>query len=364
MPSGNLYETLEVDRGADKDAIRRAYMKLSKQHHPDRGGDAEKFKEIQKAYETLYDDGKRQMYDMTGATDGEAPPDGGMPFGFGGGGPMPDIFSMFGGLGGMFNTANMRQGPPPKRRQKPAPKITEMPVSIHDFYYGKQVKISFERRKFCDVCRGDGALSYKSCNDCQGRGYQERMMQIGPGFAAVNRAPCGPCEGRGRSISKICEKCRGGKFMTQEKTLDVFVQPGSRPGEVLMFPNECSDDPAYVEPGDVHIVFQEADESGPWRRSGDDLYCDMSVTLLESLVGCEGRVQGHPGFPEGLAVTVPAGTLHGEVLTVAGRGMPKKSTNKQFGTLFVRVVVSVTEKDRVVLRERGVELSKLWEPRT
>jgi len=57
------YETLGVSESADADEIKRAYRKLASQHHPDKGGDTQKFQEIQSAYDTLQDPAKREQYD-------------------------------------------------------------------------------------------------------------------------------------------------------------------------------------------------------------------------------------------------------------------------------------------------------------
>lgn len=64
------YETLGISKTATADEIKKAYRKLASQHHPDKGGDKTKFQEIQKAYDTLGDDSKRQQYDMGGNNDG------------------------------------------------------------------------------------------------------------------------------------------------------------------------------------------------------------------------------------------------------------------------------------------------------
>lgn len=58
------YDILGVAKEANADEIKRAYRKLASQHHPDKGGDKNKFQEIEQAYRTLSDDSKRQHYDM------------------------------------------------------------------------------------------------------------------------------------------------------------------------------------------------------------------------------------------------------------------------------------------------------------
>jgi len=63
-----LYESLGVKANAVKADIKKAYRKLAKKHHPDRGGDEAMFKEIQKAYDVLGDASKREHYDRTGDT--------------------------------------------------------------------------------------------------------------------------------------------------------------------------------------------------------------------------------------------------------------------------------------------------------
>ena len=59
----NYYETLGIDRGASPDDIKRAYRKMASQHHPDKGGDKNKFQEIEEAYRILSDNQKRAQYD-------------------------------------------------------------------------------------------------------------------------------------------------------------------------------------------------------------------------------------------------------------------------------------------------------------
>jgi curved DNA-binding protein CbpA len=70
----DYYAALEVDKNASADAIKKAYFKKAKQYHPDvnkSAGAKERFSEINEAYETLGDDSKKRVYDMTGMTSDE-----------------------------------------------------------------------------------------------------------------------------------------------------------------------------------------------------------------------------------------------------------------------------------------------------
>ena len=60
------YKTLGIDKNATADEIKRAYRKMANQHHPDKGGNAADFQNVQAAYDTLSDAGKRQLYDSGG----------------------------------------------------------------------------------------------------------------------------------------------------------------------------------------------------------------------------------------------------------------------------------------------------------
>jgi DnaJ-class molecular chaperone len=59
----DYYAALGVPRTATADEIKRAFRKLASQHHPDKGGDTQKFQAIQEAYATLGDEQKRAEYD-------------------------------------------------------------------------------------------------------------------------------------------------------------------------------------------------------------------------------------------------------------------------------------------------------------
>lgn len=82
-----------MKQNATKDEIRKAFKKLAIKHHPDRGGDSEKFKEINAAHEVLSDPEKRELYDKYGLEGLKGMSSGG------GGGGFGDIFDIFFGGG-------------------------------------------------------------------------------------------------------------------------------------------------------------------------------------------------------------------------------------------------------------------------
>jgi DnaJ-class molecular chaperone len=66
--SKDYYKILGVNKNASQEEIKQAFRRLAQQHHPDKGGEEKKFKEINEAYSVLSDDNKRQQYDQFGAT--------------------------------------------------------------------------------------------------------------------------------------------------------------------------------------------------------------------------------------------------------------------------------------------------------
>lgn len=105
----DYYNILGIDRNASEADIKQAYRKLAMRHHPDRGGDQEKFKQIQEAYATLSDPDKRQQYD-------NPQPQGGFHFGAGFPPGFEEIFNQFGFGGGGGGPFGFRQSPPQHNR--------------------------------------------------------------------------------------------------------------------------------------------------------------------------------------------------------------------------------------------------------
>jgi molecular chaperone DnaJ len=259
------------------------------------------------------------------------------PFNMGG---MGNIFgSMFGGMNRQHN----------QKQQKGPAKIHEIGLTLRDFYYGKRLEIKFDRQKFCSQCKGEGSESFESCSPCRGLGVREMQVMIGPGMMAVTRGQCDKCNGNGKCASGVCSGCNGSKFTNQHKTLHVTIEPGMVPGDTLKFPNECSDNHLYEEPGDVHIVFREADDISRLVRIEDVLHATHTISLSEALLGTKCTINGHPAHTNGLVVDIPQGTMHGDNIIVQGEGMPCRGTTRR-GNLQISISLEVKmdEKNRLI----------------
>ena len=134
MSQKNPYTILGIQPNASQEEIKKAYRKLSLKHHPDRGGDAEKFKELSAAYEQLTNTDRNNINSFNNQ---------GVPIN------MDDLIkSMFGGMNmdfhpGSGNTFNFQHIQ--KQFQKPPPIIKHLSISLEQAYNGCAMPIEIER---------------------------------------------------------------------------------------------------------------------------------------------------------------------------------------------------------------------------
>mmetsp|Transcript_9186 Transcript_9186/g.17522 ORF Transcript_9186/g.17522 Transcript_9186/m.17522 type:complete len:420 (+) Transcript_9186:327-1586(+) len=305
-----LYETLEVSKDATQKEIKKAYFRLSKMHHPDKGGDEHKFKEISAAYEILSDPEKRKAYDKYGL-EGVDDEGGAQARG-------EDLFSMFfGGGGRRGRSAGPRKGPSVQHPIK---------VSLEDLYNGKTVKLAINRK----VITGD----VKECGKCHGQGIVMEVRQLGPGMITQMQRHCPVCDGQGSTAPTKSER----------KVLEVNVEKGMRHNQKITFRGMADETPG-VEAGDIHFIIQEK-EHELFKRKGADLLVTKDVSLNQALTGFTWKVK-HLDGREVAIKTRPGQVIESEttdeesgrtlpfIMMVKDEGMPSHGNPFVKGNLYV-----------------------------
>ena len=338
----NLYDTLGVPKNASADEIKKAYRKLAREHHPDSGDDETKFKEIQGAYDVLSDSEKRTQYDQFGSTNGRAP--------FGGGGTQFQDFDLSDLFGGLFGGGGGRQRA--RQPERGADLQAEVHVSFEDSLKGVQVPVRAEVETACHVCGGSGAEPGTApivCPQCGGRG----VTSDSHGLFALSH-PCPRCRGNGTVIEKPCKTCRGSGRERGQKTFQVKIPGGAKDGTRIRLKGRGEPGRNGGPAGDLWVITRVGD-SQLYERRGADLVVDVPVSYTDAALGASVQVP----TPDGpISLKIPAGSQHGKLLKVKGRGAPKLKGDGN-GDLLARLKLVVPEKVSKQERELLEQLRKV-----
>ncbi|KXZ50899.1 hypothetical protein GPECTOR_14g147 [Gonium pectorale] len=338
------YELLGVSKDATVDEIKKAHRKLALKLHPDKGGDPDKFKEINEAYDVLKDPKKRDIYDQYG----EDALKEGMGSG-GGGGGMSDILEQMFGMGG--------GGARRQRERKSEDVVHKLQVPLEDLYTGGTKKLSMSRQLPCDTCRGTGSKTGKryECQTCQGTGVQVHLRPLGPGMMQQIQSRCSNCGGNGYSTpaGDQCTNCKGKCLVSDKKTFEVHIEAGMKHGSRIVLRGEAGCSEPGLAPGDIILVVVQK-EHDVFQRAGVDLVMEKHISLTEALTGCtftfkhlDGRV---------LRVTIPQGEVikPGTFKCLHDEGMPFHGRPYQKGNMYVRFNVdfpdTVSDAQAVAIR--------------
>lgn len=264
----DYYQILGVSEGISQEDLKKTYRKLSKQHHPDRGGDENKFKEISEAYDTLGDTKKRQEYDQRRSN-----PFAGGNF-FGGGDPFGgDPFDM---LNRMFNRQTRQQRTPKGRDLH-----LRIAVTLKELYLGIKKKIKYEREDICQPCDGSGG-DWRDCQTCKGSGKIRKMVRNG-NFQQVLESICGTCNGSGKIPINLCPHCVGSGNVTKSETFEFLINKDMRPGEKLTYPG-YGNKIKNGRPGNLLVSVDVKPVEG-FDYIGDDLITHKTVNPLDIFLG-------------------------------------------------------------------------------
>ena len=351
--SKDYYQILGVSRNASKDDIKKAFRHLAHKHHPDKGGEEAKFKELNEAYQVLSDERKRAEYDRYGRV-----------FSEGGAGPAWD-FSGF-DLGDIFEDIFSAQGSTAPgwedlfgfrergRRVRRGRDISiDLEISFEEAVFGTERKVLLTKASFCENCQGSGAApgsKTKTCPSCAGAGTvrESRRSFLGSITRAVE---CKNCSGQGTLPEKHCELCSGKGVRSRREEVVISIPPGIRAGEMIKLSSK-GEAAAFGVAGDLYVKINVA-RHPVFTRGGDDLLMDLAIPLSEAILGSERTIGALDG---NIKVKIPAGVDSVEFLKIRGRGVVTEDGRR--GDLVVRILVKTPKRLSKKARELIEELKK------
>ena len=330
----DYYEILGVDRGADKDTIKKAYRKLAMKYHPDRNPDnaeAEaKFKEASEAAEILLDENKRSRYDQFGhaGVDGQSGFGAG---GFGAGGDFGDLGDIFGDLfGDMFgNGGRGRRGGGGRTRARRGEDLQmAIELTFEEAAFGVEKEVSVVRNIIKE------GTTPTTCTTCNGHGEIRRQQ----GFFTIAQ-PCPYCQGTGEVAERVKKK----------STLSVKAPAGIDHGQRLKLSQE-GDVGSHGGPnGDLYVQVR-IKEHEFFERDGFDVHCEVPITFSQAALGASVEVPTLNGKVE---MNIPQGIQSGKRMRLKGKGIQKLG-GYGFGDQIITVVVETPTK----LSDEQVDLFK------
>ena len=349
----DLYATLGLRPDAATEDVKRAYRSKAREHHPDAGGDAEKFKEVTRAYEVLSDPERRARYDRFGdegsSRSGQGGQGGGDAFGFGGG--IGDVLDAFFGAG--FGGAGTGFGGEPRRERTGRDVLVSVELTLEEVLTGVTRRVSVEVATACATCAGNGSADGAApvrCTTCGGSGRVQRMVRTPLGRMATATG-CGSCGGTGRSIADACVDCRGEGRRVSSRELDIDIPAGLEDGDRLPQKGQGEAGRQGARAGDLYIQVQVAGHP-TMVRDGRSLHTRVRIPMTTAVLGGRVRIPALGGGEH--EVEIPAGVQPGEVLLVTRAGLPVRGGGRR-GDLHLHVDVVVPRRlgreERETVRE-------------
>lgn len=359
MANKDYYSILGVDKNASEDDIKSAYRKLAKKYHPDLNKDnpdaAEKFKEINEAYEVLGDKQKRSNYDQFGSADGANFSDffggnggfsGGFSSGFSGdfGDIFGDIFSAFGG-GSRASGASAQSA-------RGEDINIAMNISLKESAFGVNKDIRISKLESCPHCKGTGAkdgTAFETCPDCKGAG-RVRFQQNTIFGTTIREGICNTCRGTGKRIKEKCPDCLGKGYTKVTKTVTVKVPAGINQDQILRMRGEGNAPLTPGVPGDLNIKIN-VDKDKMLTRDGNDILLTIYVPFTTLLLGGKITIPTLEGSYE---LPIKELTQSGTVMRLKGKGtkvLQRESRGDMLVTLKSEAPSKLDKKAKEKLQE-------------
>ncbi len=338
----DYYEILGVDRNATKEELKKAFRQKARQYHPDinKAPDAaEKFKEIGKAYETLSDDNKREIYDRYGE-------DGLQNAGFNpnafnmGDIDLSDIFSSF--FGGGFSGFSSGYSRNPNAPTDGDDLRLDIEIDFLEACFGLEKEIKIRHLEPCEDCNSTGIdknAKDSVCPVCHGQGRVQKSTQTILGsFTSVTTCP--NCHGTGKDPKSYCKTCHGAGAVEKEKKLTIKIPHGVEHGSKMRIAHEGNAGKNGGRNGDLYVVIHTT-QSKEFIRQGFDIFTTLKITAPQAVMGDEVVIKTIHGEA---VLKIPAGSQNGDRITLKNQGVPYLGSDTQKGNHHVELRVVIPKK--------------------
>jgi DnaJ-class molecular chaperone len=291
----DLYKILGINKNSSLDDIKSAYKRLAKKHHPDMGGDAEKFKELVSAYTILKDASKKIEYDNV---------------------------SVHGQLYNKFaNSADyIKDVKIDFTDFKEDLNITvNIIVTIKEVYIGKPITVKYDRYVHCADCDGTGfdrtTELYYDCEICEGEDKQ-----------------CPYCFGTNKIFSDICKKCNGDKIILTETKFNLNnIQNIRKTNEkyIKSYGHQSRYYRNKIGSLTINIIYQNIDN---YKIVDDNLYYFAKIHHKDAISGIVYNLKTLND--KNLKINIPENTKDGDIIIVEYQGLKTAETR---GSLYFKI---------------------------
>src|SRR3989339_10691 len=325
----DYYQILGISRTASEEEIKKAFRALAHQHHPDKqGGNEEKFKEINEAYQILKDKKKRAQYDQfgSGAFDGSQGFGGGSGQGFGGfdfsgfsqQGGFEDLGDLFGDMFGFGG----RGGRARQTRKRGGDIQMDLDLTFSESVFGVEKEINIAKTSFCQRCGGTGGepgTKQKTCERCGGSGVIVQAQRTILGVIQ-SKQTCEVCQGSGEIPETSCDACQGLGVEKKKKTLRITIPSGVEEGSVLRVHGEGESVKGGIA-GDLFVRLSVRTDKR-FHREGQHIYSEAEIGFTQAALGDTIEIETVEGKGD---LKIPAGTQSGTQFRLKAKGVPMRS---------------------------------------